>query len=467
MLIQSSTALTAEEAFVLTKLLSVWRAKVPRNVLRDVYFEGKQAFKDFGVAIPPQILDKIDPVLGWVETGVRALTDRSKLEGFVSADSQDEDPFGVNDLIYQNSFMSIFPQASLSSAIHSCAFLTVDDTIGTLRIRARSADMSAAIWDFERHEVGAYLVITKLRDGIPVEMMMHLHEAVVRIEVSASSGRVTVERFRNPLGRVSVAPLPLKPSLKRPFGHSRISRAAMSFTDSGLRTITRSEVQGEAFAGPQYWLLGSDAEAFAGNNRFKAVMGRVFGLEQGEDDDNVPDVKRFEGASPQAHIDHLRMWATLFAGDQGVPVSSLGVVQDNPSSAEAIYAAKEDLITNTKNANDSWGAGAESAMRMAVEWRDGALPDAMKTLSANFTSPETVSPGSRADAFSKLSASVPGFAESEVGLEYGGLSREQIVRFQAERRRSNVSDLVAGIAGRLDAQALADTQAARGSGTVQ
>lgn len=452
---------------VLTKLLTVWQAKVSRNILRDVYFEGKQAFKDFGVAIPPQILSKIDPVLGWVETGVRALTDRSKLEGFVSADSTDTDPFGVNELIYDNSFMTIFPQATLSSAIHSCAFLAVDDTIGDLRIRARRADMSAAIWDFERHEIGAYLAITKLHLGTPVEMTLHLHAAVVRITISTATGNLSVDRFSNPLGRVSVAPLPLKPSLKRPFGHSRISRAAMAFTDSGLRTIVRSEVQGEAFAGPQYWLLGADAEAFAGNNRFKAVMGRVFGLETDPDSDTTPDVKRFEGASPQAHIEHLRMWATLFAGDQNLAVSSLGVVQDNPSSAEAIYAAKEDLITNAKNANDSWGAGAESAMRMAVEWRDGSLPDAMKTMSANFTAPETVSPGSRADAFSKLAASIPGFAESEVGLEYGGLTREQIVRFQAERRRSSVSDLVSGIAGRLDAQALTATQATRGAGTVQ
>lgn len=451
---------------MLKKLLQVWQAKVPRNVLRDVYFEGKQAFKDFGVAIPPQILSKIDPVLGWVETGVRALTDRSRLEGFVAAGSSDDDPFGVGDLMYQNSFLSVFPQATLSSAIHSCAFLAVDDTVGSLRIRARAADMSAAIWDFERHEVGAYLAITKLRDGIPVEMMMHLHDTVVRVVLS-DAGKLSVDRYRNPLGRVSVAALPLKPSLKRPFGHSRISRAAMSFTDSGLRTIVRSEVQGEAFAGPQYWLLDADAEAFAGNNKFKAVMGRVFGLETDPESDKTPDVKRFEGASPQPHIEHLRMWATLFAGDQNLSVSSLGVVQDNPSSAEAIYAAKEDMITNAKNANDSWGAGAESAMRMAVEWRDGVLPDGMKSLSANFTAPETVSPGSRADAFSKLASAVPGFAESEVGLEYAGLTQEQITRFLADRRRSGVSDLVAGIAGRLDAKALADVTAARGAGEVQ
>ena len=45
-----------------------------------------------------------------------------------------------------------------------------------------------------------------------------------------------------------------------------------------------------------------------------------------------------------------------------------------------------------------------------------------------------------------LSESIPTFAETEVGMEYAGLTREQIIRFQAEKRRSGVSQLV----GRLD-----------------
>jgi hypothetical protein len=36
----------------------------------------------------------------------------------------------------------------------------------------------------------------------------------------------------------------------------------------------------------------------------------------------------------------LRQLAAQFAGETGVPLNSLGVVQDNPSSAEAIYATR-------------------------------------------------------------------------------------------------------------------------------
>lgn len=436
----SPNGLTAEEALVLRKLLEVYEEKQPRNTLRQVYFEGKNAFVDLGIAIPPEILSRISPVMGWVETGVRALTDRSVLEGFVSLEG-DEDPFGIAGIIADSKLLQFFPGATLSSAIHSCAFLRVDDMSGELRVRPHLADMSAAIWDSERMEIGAFLAILELRDGIPVDMAMYLHEKIVRVQVS-TTGSVSVERFDNPLGRVSVSRLPHKPTLKRPFGHSRVTRPAMFFTDSALRVIVRSEVQGEGFAGPQYWLMGADAKAFAGNNRFKAVMGRVFGLTEDKDTGDVPDVKRFEGATPDAHIAHLRMYASLFAGDQRVPLSSLGIVQDNPSSAQAIYAAKEDLLVDATNANKAWGDGAIDALGMAVEWRDGVKPDGWANLSAVFTPVGTVSPTDKAVAFGQLAPHVPGLAESEVGLEYAGFSREQIVRLRGDIRKASISSFM-------------------------
>lgn len=447
----SPNGLSAEEGLVLKKLLEVYEAKQPRNVLRQIYFEGKNAFVDLGIAIPPEILSKIGPVMGWVETGVRALTDRSVLEGFVSLDGSD-DPFGIDEIVADSKFLQFFPGATLSSAIHSCAFMRVDSMSGEVRVRPHLADMSAAIWDSERFEIGAYLAVLEQRDGRPVEMAMYLHEKVVHIEV-LPSGRISVERFANPLGRVSVARLPHKPTLKRPFGHSRISRPAMYFTDSALRTIVRSEVQGEGFAGPQYWLMGADAKAFAGNNRFKAVMGRVFGLTEDPDTQEVPDVKRFEGASPDAHVSHLRMWATLFSGDQRIPVSSLGVVQDNPSSAQAIYAATGDLLMDTANANKAWGDGAVDAIGMAVEMRDGSKPEGWDSVSSVFTPAATVSPTDKAVAFGQLAPHIPGLAESDVGLEFAGFSREQIIRLKADLRKSSISGFMDRIAGRAEAPA--------------
>ena len=57
-------------------------------------------------------------------------------------------------------------------------------------------------------------------------------------------------------------PLVYRPSLDRPFGKSRITRAVMSITDSAVREALRTEVSAEFFTTPQKYLLGADEELF-------------------------------------------------------------------------------------------------------------------------------------------------------------------------------------------------------------
>ena len=46
-----------EWAFMLADLLGLWAAKIPRNQIRMRYYNGKNVLKDFGISIPPQLLD--------------------------------------------------------------------------------------------------------------------------------------------------------------------------------------------------------------------------------------------------------------------------------------------------------------------------------------------------------------------------------------------------------------------------
>ena len=48
----------------------------------------------------------------------------------------------------------------------------------------------------------------------------------------------------------------------------------------------------------------------------------------------------------QPHIDYMRSLAARFSGETNVPLSELGMVTDNPASAEAVYAAKESMIVD-------------------------------------------------------------------------------------------------------------------------
>lgn len=437
--ITGNIALSHEDSKLLGELVQVYRDRRERNITRSVYYEGENALKDFGVAIPPQ-MQGFGGTLSWIEQGVSAMVDRSNLEGFV-APGVDDDLLGLDEIIDANDFYSEFPQAARSSAIHACSFLVVsqgDVQAGEppVMIMARAADSCAAIWDRRRRGLKGFLSIADVDDlGLPTELSMMTPEKVVTLR-KTPFGRWSVESYRHDQGEVTVAPLVHRPTLNKPLGSSRITRASMYYVDAALRTMVRAETNAELYASPQYWLFGADPGSFKGD-RWKAVMGRMFALGNNEEGEK-PNVQRFEAASPQPYIEQIRMWATLFAGDQGMSVSSMGIVQDNPSSAEAIYAAKEDLIIDTRKANSAWGLGVVKSLRFAKRIQDGVsvAPGELRGMTAQFTDPAVISPSAAADAFQKRSQVIPGFAESDIGLETAGLSREQIVRFKADRDRA-------------------------------
>lgn len=428
---------------ILQQLLSEWSKKRYRNVLRTTYYEGKQLFRDFGISIPPQ-LRSFEPTLGWVAKGVDALVDRTHFEGFVSSGEND---FGVSEIVFDNNLEDEFQQSFTSSAMHACSFLTVThggDGEPDVLVLPHAADEATALWDSRKRALSAFMAVTSWDAGSPDGLLMMTPERVYRF--TKVDGKWFGKFDKNPVGQVLAVPLPYKPELKRPFGHSRISRAAMSITDAALRTVLRAEVSSEFYSSPQRWVLGADVEAFAGDNKWKAVMGRLLALERDEDGE-VPQVGQFAAASPQPHTDQLRMWASLFAGEMGLSLNSLGIVQDNPSSAEAMYAAKEDLITDAIRATSTWGRSLVKAMHLAVMLRDGldSVPAGLKDMRAQFTDPSMASPSAQADAFVKRAQVIPGFAESEVGLEMAGLTREQILRFKAEQKRVGAQNLLAAL----------------------
>ena len=457
------------DAALLGELVQVWESHKGRNLTRSVYYDGKAALKDFGISLPPK-MRSIEAALGWVAKGVHAVTDRSKFEGFVSTDGSD-DPFDLSGVLWDNRFLVEFPAAAVSSAVHGCSFLTVsqgDVASGEpgVLVLPRAADASAALWDRRRRALRGFLSVVDTDDaGQITQMIMHTPEKVVTL--TRGHAKWVADVRRNPLGVVSVSPLVHKYELGRPLGHSRITRAAMGYSDSALRTIVRAEVSSEFYSAPEYYLFGADVSSFVGDDKWSALMGRIKAMDV-EDGEDKPDLHRFTGASPQPHTDQLRMWANLFADDQDLDVKFAD--SSNPSSADAIFAAKETLITTTRDANAMWGYGAVQAMHLAVRLRDNldTVPDELRTLSAQFTDPAIVSPSARADAFSKLATSIEGFGGSEVGMEYAGLTREQIVRFQADRRRASVSGLVTSIGDRLAAAtadpAVAAVSAERGAG---
>ncbi|MFC5789676.1 phage portal protein [Agromyces tardus] len=437
-----------QEQNTLNALMRQMAAKWARNELRARYYDGKNVLKSLGVAIPPEIAEKVETVVGWPEKAVEGLSNRIRHDGFVIPGGSAED-LGIDAMWSDNRMDIEAPQAQISSLIHSCAFLatTQGDTQSDepdVLITARSAMSGTGLWDPRRRRLMAALSIIAFDESNPfeqrvTELVMYLPDKVVTLR--RVNGKWWTDRRVHSLGRVPVELLPFRPRLDRPFGQSRISRAVMSITDEAVRTVLRTEISAEFFAGPQRYILGAEPDAFedaTGRQRtgWESVIGRILAIGR-DSDGELPTVGTFGQMSFQPHLEHMRSVAMRFAGATNLSVGSLGVVTDNPSSAEAIHANKEELLIEAENAASVFGHAYCNAVRTGYQIRnklDKAPPELAK-LRVKWRDPATPSRAAAADSVLKIVQAFPWMAESEVALEALGWDETTIARALADKRR--------------------------------
>lgn len=430
---------------VLGELLNRIEAKAPRNKLRTDYYDAKYLFKDLLISIPPRLRDQIDTVLDWPAKAVDLLSQRVILEGFITPDGSN---FGLDELWDANDLDVEAPQGHDSALIASCAFVwtTLGDTGSgepAVVINTVSAANGTALWDPRRRQLSSALQIVEreVPGGSPQLMVLATPDRVATLE-KRPGGRWSVDVRRHSLGRLPVALLPYRPNLERPFGRSRISRPIMSLTDSALRTVVRSEIGAEFFAAPRLAALNMPPGALD-DGGWNALISRALVVDAPTADDLdadpawQPSIQQLAQVSMQPHVEQLRMFATMFASAAMLPLDAVGIVQDNPSSAEAIEKAEKNLAGEAERTGQVFGRGWVRAMKnawmLANNTSDASQLDGVKAVWRN---PRMPSRAAASDAMLKQVAVLPWLAETEVALEQLGYDRATIDRLMSEKRRA-------------------------------
>ena len=429
-------------------LIELWARKKPRNDLRDAYYLSHVALKDLGVSIPKELAGRIDPRIDWPKKAVLALADRSQFDGFAASDPDVEDALGR--IVAANQIKALYRRNLIGELKHCCGFWTVTAGDGGPVVSAYPASAACALWDDSLKAIRCGLVVVESKGQAgserraPSVVEVYNRDAVI---VLRRDGEVwSAEYRRHSMGRPLMEPMPFEPTLERPFGHSRITRTVMSITDDAVREKARSEIAAEFAAFPQKWLLGTDAETVDDSNRYSVAMGVIQEVGIGPDADRVPTIWQSPQLSMQPHIDYMRALACQFSGATNVPLSALGVVSDNPSSAEAIYAAKEDLVIDAQNLNAQNGIALRNVALMALAVSRGtdfaAQRDSGVTVNPRFRNPAMPSVVSQTAAIVQQVSAIPWLADTEVALEELGYSEEQIARLQEEKRANQGRELV-------------------------
>lgn len=434
-----------EEQLTLQNLVNIWSAKLTRNELKQNYYDGHNRLKDLGISIPPPLKD-VQTVVGWPAKAVDALAVRSYFEGFVFEGTDD---FGMEQIVQDNNLKASYQQAVSSELINSCAFVTVSKG-GTGEpgaiITPYSALTASAIWDYRHKRIKAGLTVVDIEktepDGYaePVWLNLYTDTDVWEIVRNTRNTRWTAYRVPHRMGRPMIEVLRYRPTLDRPFGRSRINRAVMSITDSAVRAALRTEVAAEFFTAPQKYILGADDKIFESMPKWEAYMGNWLTLTKDEDGD-FPRVGQMAQYGLDPHTNYFKALAARFSGETSIPLSELGIVHDNPASAEAIYAAKESLVIEAESLNETNGSALRVVGQMAIAASQGKalsdLTDEERSIKPRFRNPARPSLVSQADAISKVIAAIPWIADTNVALEEFGFSEDQIVRMASDKAKAN------------------------------
>ena len=424
------------ELDIIRGLFSEWAKKFPRNKIRSDYRDMKISLKPSG-NIPAEAIARVEAVSDWPEKAVTALSERSVFEGFVAPGQAD--PFDLSGIVDANRLDIEIPQAIDSAYTHSCSFMTTthgDTEAGEpeVLVLAREALWSVATWDKRRRVVSAAMTITSTDDiGQPTAVDVFLPDVVLALKRRPSGAWVS-ERQQNPLGEVPVEPIPYKPSLARPFGRSRISRAVMNATDRALLAIVRAEIGSDFFALPRMYALGVTEDAFS-KGKWRAAVDSWFAIGRDEEGD-LPSVGQFPQMTTQPLNDHYRTIATQFSGATGVPVSNLGILTDNPPSAEALYADDRRIVATANLQNRFFSSSLKRVAQRIVRLRDGGeITPELTRLDVAWANPAFTSPVTSATALRELSTVFPWLSESSVALEYAGFTQAEITRLMTDKSR--------------------------------
>lgn len=380
--------------------------KRTRGLARYKFYEQKQTARDFGISTP-EGLRWFGSVNGWCTKAVDRLADRLQVDAF------DNDTFMFEEMFAANNPDLIFDNAILSSLITSCCFVyvskgedgmprfqVIDGTNATGIIDERTELLTEGYAVLERDDND---VVTRYAYFIPGRT--DVYDVVDRKDIPVAS-ETTNARY------AALVPIIYRPDARRPFGHSRISRACMDIARSAMRTVKRAEISAEFYSFPQKYATGlaQDAEQL---DSWQATMSAMISFTK-DDDGDKPTLGQFVQQSMDPHVTMLRAFAAMFAGETGLTLDDMGFVTDNPSSAEAIKAAHENLRLEAAKAQRCFGVGFKNVGYIGACMRNGFdlnREEVAKTelLWKPVFEPDAAMMSSIGDGLIKLEQALPGY----------------------------------------------------------
>lgn len=331
-----------------------------RVLKRYRYYEMKDNHMPRNLLVPVSLQAKFSFTLGWCTKAVDSMADILQFRGFRN------DNFDMNEIYQMNNSDILYDSAILGALIASCDFIYISaDDSGFPRLQVIDGSNATGIMDpITGMLTEGYAVLQRDADtGYPI------------LEAYFAPGITWFyEKGSKPYSITNNAPYPLlvpivcQPDAKRPFGHSRITRACMNVQNNAKDALMNMCICSEVNSFPQKYVLGMDEDAEQ-MDKALAAMTSLLQINKGEDG-SVPTVGQFSQAQLTPYIDELETYAGIFAGECDLTTSDLGFHIENTSDGDNYANSHSKLKKKAQKLQKDLGRGFLNAGYLAVCVRD-------------------------------------------------------------------------------------------------
>lgn len=394
-------------------------------------------------------------VSGWSTKAVDALASRVRMDGF-TGEPEGGEP-ALDEVLARNAIAEGYNETLASKLIQGCAFAAVNlGEDGHAHVRFHSALDAAAIpsGDYRPGAVAAGMCVARCERTawsghrrVPTQVNFYLPGRVIVAERTGAS-QWTAEAMGTPEPEPMFVALTHLGNRNQPMGRTRITHYVRQICDEAARTMFHMQVLGNFYMIPRLALMGLTDAQFETitSNKMRAYIDSMIVTTRDNESNSVPTFQQQNGASPQPFIDVIQLLAKQFSLETSVPLNSLGVVTDNPSSAEAIEAACEDIcdVAERDIASDTAALTRVIRLALAVEYdvaTNDLGPDQLAIV-PHFKPANMASLAARADAAAKYASIRQGFGDTDVCAEMLGFDQGERQRITAQVRRAQGSDFL-------------------------
>lgn len=442
-----SSGLSDDEVRVLGHMTNRLSAVAVANATKRAYYDAEQQLKHIGIAIPSEIAARIKPVVGWAGTVIDVLEERLDFQGW-AVDGDDD--YGLEAIFADNTLDLDAPLAHVDALLYGTSFVRAGrggEGEPPVVLTMHSPMSSTGVWDTRSRRLQAAFMMVSAK-------VAYLDVPGSTITLSRDSVEsltwYPVDRDDHGLPLVPVARMVNRPRTGNMEGRSELTRAVRYYCDAAVRTALGMEGNREFYSIPQLTLAGRGLDAFVdaqGNptSGWRILAGHAIAIDKDEDGD-IPKIDQLQVGSPGPFLDQLRGWSQLLSAEAGIPTTYLGLLTDNPSSADAIRAAEARLVKRAERRQTAFGRTWRQVAELALMVRDGQVPaDVRQRVSVLWRDPATPTRAATADETTKYVSAGILPADSAVTYQRMGLSRAEQAQIRKDRAASPLggADLLA------------------------